>query len=111
MLRVVLQLVTLQAALLAEFRAAHVTEFNVPFGDRILESQRKPSLGWADDLAAYRTATKMVRFPIRFLSVNAEALFWVAPLELFSEIALNIRRQSPFRHTSFCGFTNGWLGY
>ena len=116
-----------------DFRAAHITEFNVLLGDRILEaikslpkassnvrlrvaetiveSPRKPGLGWADDLASYLTPTNMVKLPIRFLSINSEALFWAAPLELFSEIALNIRQQSPFRHTFFCGFTNGWLGY
>lgn len=116
-----------------DFRAAHITEFNVLLGDRILdglkslpqasskirlrvaetivESPRKPGLGWADDLAAYLTPANMVKLPIRFLSINSEALFWAAPLELFSEIALDIRQQSPFRHTFFCGFTNGWLGY
>jgi neutral ceramidase len=116
------------------FRAAHITEFNVLLGDRILEalegmgagtaqvklrsaeviveSPRKPGLGWVKDLEAYATADgKGVKLPVRFLSINGEAMLWAAPLELFSEIALEVRQQSPFRFTFFCGFTNGWLGY
>jgi hypothetical protein len=30
---------------------------------------------------------------------------------MFCEIALNVRQLSPFRHTFFFGYTNGWLGY
>ena len=115
------------------FKAAHITEFNILLGDPILqalkdlpkttstvqlrtaetivESPRKPGLGWTDDLAAYTTPSSNVKLPLRFLSINGEAFFWAAPVELFSEIALNIRKQSPFRYTFFCGFTNGWLGY
>jgi hypothetical protein len=120
-----------------DFRSAHITEFNVLLGDRILqaignlpkatgevslrtaekivETPRKPSLGWADDLAAYtRTGPDgghLVRLPVRFLSINSDTAIWAAPLEMFCEIALNVRQQSPFRHTFFFGYTNGWLGY
>jgi neutral ceramidase len=121
----------------ADFRSAHITEFNVLLGDRILagldslpkataavklrtaekivETPRKPTLGWSDDLIAYtRTGSdsrNLVRLPVRFLSINADTAIWAAPLELFCEIAIHVREQSPFRHTFFYGYTNGWLGY
>ena len=120
-----------------DFRSAHITEFNVLLGDRILraldglpkasgevdlrtaetivETPRKASLGWADDLAAYTRAgpdgSHLVRLPVRFLSLNSETVIWAAPLELFCEIALHVRQQSPFSHTFFFGYINGWLGY
>jgi hypothetical protein len=120
-----------------DFRSAHITEFNVLLGERILqalarlpkgdddvtlrvaerivETPRKASLGWAEDLATYtRTSpdgVNLVRLPIRFLSINSDTVIWAAPLEMFCEIALNVRQQSPFRHTFFFGYTNGWLGY
>ncbi len=120
-----------------DFRSAHITEFNVLLGDRILEAlntlpkataevslrtsgkiietPRKTGLGWTDDLAAYtRTGSdggNLVRLPVRFLSINSDTVIWAAPLELFCEIAINVRQQSPFRHTFFFGYTNGWLGY
>jgi neutral ceramidase len=121
----------------ADFRGAHITEFNVLLGDRILEgfnslpqatakvklrtaektveTPRKATLGWSDDLAAYtRTGSdsgNLVRLPVRFLSINADTAIWALPVEMFCEIALQVRRQSPFRHTFFYGYTNGWLGY
>jgi hypothetical protein len=120
-----------------DFRSAHITEFNVLLGDHILETlnelpkataavsfrtaekivetPRKAALGWSDDIAAYTRAgaagANLVRLPIRFLSINADTAIWAAPLEMFCEIALNVRQQSPFRHTFFFGYTNGWLGY
>lgn len=121
----------------ADFRSAHITEFNVLLGDRILEAfesmpkgdtkvklrtaekiietPRKPTLGWSGDLTAYAgtasDGTKLVRLPIRFLGINADTVMWAAPVELFCEIALQVRKQSPFRHTFYYGYTNGWLGY
>jgi neutral ceramidase len=120
----------------ADFRGAHITEFNVLLGDRILEAfnslpkataevrlrtaekivetPRKAALGWSDDLAAYtRTGSggNLVRLPVRFLSINGDTAIWAAPLEMFCEIALQVRRESPFRHTFYYGYTNGWLGY
>lgn len=120
-----------------DFRAAHITEFNVLLGDRILEATqslpkatpavrlrtaeqivetpRKAGMGWTDDLAAYsRTGSdgaNLVRLPIRFLSINGDTAIWTAPLEMFCEIALQVRRESPYRHTFYYGYTNGWLGY
>ncbi len=120
-----------------DFRTAHLTEFNVLLGDRILEAlrslppataevrlrtaekivetPRKAGLGWTDDLAGYtRTGTDgkpLVKLPVRFLSINSDAVLWAAPLEMFCEIAIGVRAQSPFRNTFFLGYTNGWLGY
>ena len=31
--------------------------------------------------------------------------------ELFCEIAITVRNQSPFAHTFYFGYANGWLGY
>lgn len=120
-----------------DFRTAHITEFNVLLGDRILaalqslpkatavvrlrtteqivETPRKAGLGWTDDLTAYtRTGPEganLVRLPVRYLSINKDTVIWAAPLEMFCEIALQVRRESPFRHTFYYGYTNGWLGY
>ncbi|MEZ5404397.1 MAG: neutral/alkaline non-lysosomal ceramidase N-terminal domain-containing protein [Bryobacteraceae bacterium] len=120
-----------------DFRGAHITEFNVLLGERIVqaaaalptatgdvrlrvaektvETPRKAGLGWTDDLAAYnRTAPgggNLVKLPVRFLSINADTMLWAAPLEMFCEIAINVRGQSPFRNTFYFGYTNGWLGY
>ena len=38
-------------------------------------------------------------------------MIWAAPLELFCEIAIQVRQKSPFRHTFYFGYANGWLGY
>lgn len=120
-----------------DFRSARLTEFNVLLGDRILaalselpqatgdvtlrtaekvvETPRKPALGWAGDLGAYtRTApggVNLVKLPVRFLAINSDVAIWAAPLELFCEIAMHVRQHSPFRHTFYFGYANGWLGY
>jgi hypothetical protein len=120
-----------------DFRSAHITEFNVLLGDRILEglsrlpaataevrlrtaekvveTPRKQGLGWTDDLAAYTRPAEgggnLVKLPVRFLSINDETMLWAAPLEMFCEIAIHVRQQSPFRNTFYFGYTNGWLGY
>ena len=52
----------------------------------------------------------LVRIPVRFLRIG-DSVLWGSPLELFCEIALRVRNESPFRHTFFYGYTNGWLGY
>jgi hypothetical protein len=38
-------------------------------------------------------------------------VIWAAPVELFSEIAIDIRNRSPFTQTFYFGYTNGWFGY
>jgi hypothetical protein len=36
---------------------------------------------------------------------------WAAPVELFCEIAMRVRADSPFSQTFYFGYANGWLGY
>lgn len=117
-------------------RAGHLGEFRVLLGDKIMEANRriryttnrvqlksgalnvhtprKPSLGWPADLKAYsftREGVNMVKLPIRFLTINDDIAIWGAPVELFNEISNEVRNRSPFSHTFFFGYTNGWLGY
>jgi hypothetical protein len=116
-------------------KAAHLGEFRVLLGDKILaaaerlpaagavslglterwvETPRKPELGWPTELPAYAAKSpggaNMVRIPVRFLRLG-DAVAWAAPVELFCEIAIQARNLSPFTHTFFFGYTNGWLGY
>ena len=118
-----------------DFRSSHLGEFRVLLGDKILqaardlasgspatlwlaekyiESPRKSGMGWPSDLPSYagKTAggTDTVRIPVRFLRIG-DALLWGSPVELFCEIAIRVRNESPFRHTFFFGYLNGWLGY
>jgi hypothetical protein len=118
-----------------DVKSAHLGEFRVLLGNRILdanrtlasgaaatlspgekwvETPRKAGLGWPEDLPSYaaRTpgGTDLVRIPVRFLRIG-DAVLWGAPVELFCEIAIRVRNESPFRHTLFFGYTNGWLGY
>jgi hypothetical protein len=112
-------------------------QFRVLLGDKILEANRKissttdqitlaagalfvetpskDSLKWSPDFANYtRTTTNgsiLVRIPIRFLKINDDIAIWSAPLELFVEVANEIRDRSPFPYTFYFGYTNGWLGY
>jgi hypothetical protein len=53
----------------------------------------------------------LVVLPARFLKFNQELAIWSLPGELFCEISNEIRKDSPFKHTFFYGYTNGWLGY
>jgi neutral ceramidase len=115
-------------------RAGHLSQFRVLLGDRILaafksmgpgtadvtirhaektiDTPRKEGLAWPEELGAYgRTDTRpLVRLPIRFVRINDTAI-WSAPVEMFCEIAMHVREQSPFSHTMYFGYTNGWLGY
>ncbi|MGH9629246.1 MAG: neutral/alkaline non-lysosomal ceramidase N-terminal domain-containing protein, partial [Bryobacteraceae bacterium] len=118
-----------------DVRSAHLGEFRVLLGDKILqanrdlapgndarlwlaekwvETPRRDGLGWPSDLPSYSTrssgGTDLVRIPVRFLRVN-DTVLWASPVELFCEIAIHVRNESPFRHTLFLGYTNGWLGY
>jgi hypothetical protein len=52
-----------------------------------------------------------VRLPVRFLRINNDIAIWSAPLELFCEIAIDVRNQSPFPYTFYFGYSNGSLGY
>ncbi|MCE5310788.1 MAG: neutral/alkaline non-lysosomal ceramidase N-terminal domain-containing protein [Acidobacteriales bacterium] len=81
----------------------------------VVETPRKPGLGWTDELADYLKVngdgTADVRVPVRLLRIDKDTAIWGAPVEMFSEIALNMRVKSPFRHTFYFGLTNGCLGY
>jgi hypothetical protein len=53
----------------------------------------------------------MIRLPVRFLRINDDIAIWAAPLELFCEVAIDVRNHSRFPYTFYFGYTNGWLGY
>jgi neutral ceramidase len=118
-----------------DFKSAHIGEFRVLLGDKILaatrelrpageaklllaakwvETSRKAGLGWPIDLPTYAArsvnGTDVVRIPVRFLRIN-DTVLWGAPVELFCEIAMRVRNESPFRYTFYFGYSNGWLGY
>lgn len=120
-----------------DFVSGHLSEFRVLLGDRILEANtqlgattsqvklslgeqfvetpRKAGLGWTNDLADYsettNTGATMVRIPVRFLKINNDIAIWAAPIELFCEVAIEVRSHSPFPFTFYFGYANGWLGY
>jgi len=83
-------------------------------GETWIETPRKPELGWTEELKAYGSKTAggvdLVRIPVRFMRLN-DTVLWGSPIELFCEIAIKVRHESPFRHTFFFGYANGWLGY
>jgi hypothetical protein len=115
-------------------QAGHLSQFRVLLGDRILaalgslapgtsdvrlrhaeqfvETPRREGLEWPQELSTYSRAgdRPLVRVPIRFVRIN-DAVIWSAPVELFCEIAMDIRERSPFPHTFYFGYTNGWFGY
>jgi hypothetical protein len=115
-------------------KSGHLSQFNVLLGDRVLaaakslgpatadvtlwagektvETPQKDGLAWPDELHDYATtsARPTVRLPVRFLRLN-DTLIWAAPVELFCEIAMAVRQQSPFTETFYFGYTNGWFGY
>lgn len=118
-------------------RAGHLGQFRVLLGDRIieanrkitsttaevklasgaqmLETPRKPELGWPKELQQYSKTTKdgtnIVRMPVRFLKINNDIGIWSAPIELFCEVSNEVRERSPFEYTFYYGYTNGWFGY
>jgi hypothetical protein len=120
-----------------DFESGHLSQFRVLLGDRILEANSRlglttshvelslgekivetplrPGLAWAPDLGDYLhtsgTGATMVRIPVRFLRINNDIAVWAAPLELFCEIAVDVRNHSPFPFTFYFGYANGWLGY
>jgi neutral ceramidase len=112
--------------------SGHLSQFRVLLGDRILaafaalgpgtgdvtmrhaernvETPRRDGLAWPEDLAPYDAGAGHIKLPIRFLRIN-DTVIWSAPVELFCEIAMNVRDRSPFSHTFYFGYTNGWFGY
>lgn len=121
----------------ADFAHSQINEFKSLLGNRILATNesisfttsdvtlsldkatvatpRKAGLGWLDALEDYarvsKEGTTLVRIPVYSLTINDDTVIWGAPLELFSEIALNVRDASPFTHTFYYGLTNGTLLY
>jgi len=119
------------------FKLAHINEFCVLLGDRILQANKRISeitsevslipsdivvetplragLKWPSELKKYEHVTSggtsLVRIPVKFLEINHEAVLWGAPLEMFCEIAIDVRSQSRFPYTFYFGLTNGWIGY
>ncbi len=117
-------------------QAGHLSQFRVLLGDRILaavaaikggtgdvilrhaervlETARRPGLVWPPELAPYAAAASdgrpLLRLPIRFVRIN-DSVIWSAPVEMFCEIAMEVRARSPFSHTMYFGYTNGWFGY
>ncbi len=89
-------------------------QVNLSIGEKIVDTPRKPGLIWPEELAGYSAqagnGSPLVRLPVRFLKIN-NTLIWSAPIELFCEIAMAIRNQSPFSYTFYFGYTNGWFGY
>jgi hypothetical protein len=120
-----------------DFKSGHLDQFQVLLGDKIIaanrsigsttsnvrlslgqqivETPRKAGMGWASDLSKYTRQTStgetVVRLPIRFLQIGNDVAVWAAPLELFCEIAMQVRNLSPFPFTFYFGYCNGWLGY
>lgn len=119
-------------------KAGHLSQFKVLLGDKIVEANkkisqevenikleagsinvetpRKEGLQWPSDLKNYTTRDKatgknMVKLPVRFLKINDDVAIWSAPIELFCEIANEVRERSPFPYTMYFGYTNGWFGY
>ena len=118
-------------------RNSHIKEFNVLLGDRILAANSAMGAGtaeiklqigekiietplnkafhWDDALQSYLRVTPagdtLVRIPIRFLTLGNDFAVWAAPVELFCEIAAEIRNRSSFPYTFYFGYANGWLGY
>ena len=116
--------------------AGHLSQFRVLLGDRILqansaipkgtddvtlraeetnvETPLRSGLEWPPELATYSRVDSagrtLVKLPIRFLQIN-DSVIWAAPVELFCEIAIHVRNLSPFTHTLYFGYTNGWFGY
>ena len=84
-------------------------------GKTVVETPRRDALGWPDALADYSSTsddgTPLVRVPIYSLTINNDTVIWAAPLELFSEMALSVRANSPFAGTFYFGLTNGSLLY
>lgn len=115
-------------------KAGHLSQFRVLLGDRILEAAaamkagtgdvilrhaeqvietaRRAGLEWPAELARYAPADgrPMVRLPVRFVRIN-DTVIWSAPVEMFSEMAMEVGARSPFGHTMYFGYTNGWFGY
>ena len=79
----------------------------------LFTTPKRPDFGWIDNLKDYLhvNGQELVRIPVYFLRINLDTLIWGAPLELFCEIAMNIRANSSYPNTFYFGLTNGTLLY
>jgi neutral ceramidase len=100
--------------ILAAFKAMGpgTAAVNIRHGEKVVETPRKEGMNWPEELAQYAGdgPRPLVRLPIRFVRINDTAI-WSAPVEMFCEISMHVADQSPFSHTMYFGYTNGWLGY
>ena len=117
----------------ADPSSGHLSQFRVLLGDRVIaqaramgpgtdrvvirhaqqivETARREDIVWPEEMAAYATSDRRhIRLPLRFVAIN-DTVIWSAPVEMFCEIAMNIRERSPFKQTFYFGYTNGWFGY
>ena len=87
-------------------------EVTLASGEKSIDTPQKEGLAWPEELRNYsvEAGRPMVRLPVRFLRIN-DTLIWAAPIELFCEMALAVRKESPFAYTFYFGYTNGWFGY
>lgn len=90
-------------------------DVSLKIGKTVIETPRRAGLPWVDEMAKYASVSangvNQVRVPVCTLTINKDTVIWAAPLELFSEIELNIRAASPFKNTFYFGLTNGSLLY
>jgi len=81
----------------------------------IVETPKRPGLGWSDELKEYlrtdKDGAETLLVPVRFLRLSDDIVLWSAPMELFCEISNTIRDRSPFTHTLYLGYTGGTFGY
>jgi hypothetical protein len=84
-------------------------------GKTVIETPRRAGLEWPESLAEYASVSEQgaaqLRVPVYSLTINDDTVLWAAPLELFSQIAINVRNASPFANTFYFGLTNGSLLY
>lgn len=72
---------------------------------------------FADRFAKYKqqvaegTFPKNVEAQMSLLSFGSEVGFVFIPAEVFTEIGMQIKRMSPYRHTFVVGYANGCVGY
>jgi len=89
------------------------SDINFWIGKTFVETPKRSDLGWIDNLKDYLRVNgqELVRIPVYFLKINRDTLIWGAPLEMFCEIAMNVRANSPYPNTFYFGLTNGTLLY
>jgi hypothetical protein len=61
--------------------------------------------------AQSRGIPRSVDGEVQAFAFGKDLVFLGFPGELFSEIGINIKSRSPFRHTIVCGYSNGTVGY